>query len=87
MSVTPKVNTIGGNHTIQITFDDGISIPAVQTFNLEIMQNWPLIYNTSYMVDNIGVIVMNNKSVYYNVSWLFSNPEGLPFTMYYALSG
>jgi hypothetical protein len=35
----------------------------------------------------MGVIVMNSKSVYYDKMLLFTNPEGLPFSMYYALEG
>jgi hypothetical protein len=83
--VTPKCNCDGGNHTVDIIYDDGISTPTTMSFNLEIMQDWPLVYNVSYVVNNIGVVVMNSRTVYYNQSLLFTNPEGLPFTMYYAL--
>ncbi len=67
--------------------DDSISIATTSTFNLEVMQDWPLVYNTSYTVDNMGVVVMNYKTVFYNMSLLFTNPEGLPYTTYYALQG
>jgi hypothetical protein len=75
----------GGNHTIDINLNDGISVPTDMIFILEVMQDWPLVHNSSYPVNNVGVVVMNSRSVYYNKSLLFINPEGLPFTMYYAL--
>ena len=51
------------------------------------MYNWPLVRNESYEVENVNVVVMNLKIVYYDMSLLFSDPEDEPITYFYASGG
>ena len=51
------------------------------------MEFFPLVWNTSYTVDPIGLVVMNTKIVYYNVTLLFTDPQNETYYMYYAAQG
>ena len=56
-------------------------------YNLEVLFDWPLIWNQSTSVDNVKMIVMNTKVVTYNAEELFINPEPFPFDIMFASSG
>eukprot|EP00347_Sterkiella_histriomuscorum_P006839 403351236 len=81
ITVVPFSNSQGGNHTIKVQFDDQISTPQFVTFNLEIMQNWPLI--KIKILENIQGIAGNWFFFHYDQSLIFRNPENEPYTMYW----
>ena len=87
IEVTPTCNCNGGNQSITVIFSDGISVPVNYTFNLDIKQFWPLVQNMSYPVDNVGLVVMNSKFVFFNQSYLFTDPQNKSFSMYYSSQG
>lgn len=77
LGVAPTKNDHCGDHTFQITFDDGISVPVVETWKINLLFNLPLIDKES--IANRKFIVGNPSTETFDKNFYFEDPEAMPF--------
>ncbi|CDW72275.1 fu domain containing protein [Stylonychia lemnae] len=80
MDIMGSNNSHGGNHSIQIQFDDSISVPSFLNFKVEIIQNWPLRIINPLKVISAQANSPFQKSI--NISNVLYDPEGIDFNYY-----
>jgi hypothetical protein len=74
----PTLNDHGGLHTIVMTVDDGISASVTESFNCDILFNFPLI--AIGYIANAQLIVGNDFLFTFPPAEYFEDPELIPFS-------
>ena len=77
----PTSNLHGGNHSVEIKYDDGISAINTMAFVVEVIPNYPIVLKQFFL--DINALVDNKFEFNYKYSDYFEDPEGMPYYAYF----